>query len=234
MTDVPFTVVANLSSWLLLRGCDAGDEPRSLGDWSSRSWRSSSVKSAFRYRSPSLSLISSKPGFGLSGLIEATTPVVLGFTVQTAYQGWLHWLDRVPATFGGQITNIRTRMSLPGPTIAGDAATIIFYALVYTGYPLFPFQIVADRRDLRSRGRILYLGPAGGAAVLMVVLKFRGTLMPLHENVLTKGGIGWDQAWRPSKFWLLVTLMGCFGAILPGRPAEPGGACVASSNPVRG
>jgi hypothetical protein len=105
-------------------------------------------------------------------------------------------------------------MSLPWPTIAGDAATIIFYALVYTGCLLFPYLIVAHRAGFRSRGRILYFGSAGAAAVLTIILKFHGTLMPLHGNVLMKGGIGWDLAWAPPRFWLLVTFVGCFGAIL--------------------
>jgi hypothetical protein len=214
MTDVPFTAVATASSWLLLRGLRRGGRAEVVAGLAL-------AMAAILIRQIGLAIPIAfavayivKRGFGLWRLIEATIPVVLGFAVQTAYQGWLHWLDRVPATFGGQIANIRSRISLPWPTIAGDAATIIFYALVYTGCLLFPFLIVAHRADFRSRGRILFFGSAGAAAVLTIILKFHGTLMPLHGNVLTKGGIGWDQAWAPSKFWLPVTFVGCFGAIL--------------------
>src|SRR5207249_1314143 len=110
-----------------------------------------------------------KRGLGLGPLVEAITPIVAGFAIQTAYQEWLHWLDRVPAKFGNQIATLRAQLTLPWATIAGDAATIIFYTIVYTGILLLPFLIFADRVS-RSRRRVFYLGAVGAAAVSTMIL----------------------------------------------------------------
>jgi hypothetical protein len=217
MTDVPFTAVATASSWLLVRGLRRTGRAEIIAGLAL-------AMAAILIRQIGLAIpiafafaYLAKRGLGFWRLIEAVIPIVAGAAVQIAYQGWLRWLDRVPATFGNQIETLRTQLSLPWPTIAGDCAKIIFCGLLYTGLLLFPFLIIAHGADLRSRRRNLYLycGGAGAVAVLLtIILKIHGSLMPLHGNVLTKGGVNWYQAPAPSWFWLVVTFCSCFGAIM--------------------
>ena len=214
MTDVPFTAVTTASSWLLVRGIRRGGLAEVAAGLAL-------AMTAILIRQIGLAIpiafgvaYLAMRGLGFWRLVEAIIPVSTGFAVQTAYQGWLHWLDRVPAKFGNQIETLRMRLSLPWATIAGDATTIIFYTLVYTGFLLLPFLIVAHRASGRSRGCIFYFGAAGAAAVLTVTLKIHGTRMPLHPNILTNGGIGWELAPAPGLLWLAVTFLGSFGAIL--------------------
>lgn len=215
MTDVPFTAVATLSSWLLLRGLRRGGRTEIIAGLAL-------AMTAILIRQIGLAIPIAfalayviKRGFGFRRVIEAITPITAGFAVQTAYQGWLHWLDRVPPTFGAQIATIRTQLSLPWPTIIGDAATIFFYFLVYTGFLLLPFLIVVYRADSGRRERIVYLGAAGASAVVTVILAADRVLMPLHGNVLSKAGIGpSDLASSPALFRLLMTFLAFFGAFL--------------------
>jgi Dolichyl-phosphate-mannose-protein mannosyltransferase len=214
MTDVPFTAAATLSSWLLLRGLRRGGRAAIVGGLAL-------AMAAILIRQIGLAIPIAfavayivKRGFGLSRLIEATIPVVLGFAVQTAYQGCLHWLDRIPPNFGKQIETLRTQLTLPWDIITGDAATIMFYIVVYTGFLLLPFLIVAYRAAFRSRERVFFFGAVGAAMALTIILKIYGRRMPLHGNVLTKGGIFWYGAPAPPRLWLLVTFLSCFGAVV--------------------
>jgi 4-amino-4-deoxy-L-arabinose transferase-like glycosyltransferase len=217
MTDVPFTAVATASSWLLLRGLRRGGRAAIVAGLAL-------AMAAVLIRQIGLAIpiafalaYLAKRRLGFWRLIEAAIPVLAGAAVQTAYQGWLRWLDRVPAKFGDQITTLRTQLSSPWPTIAGDCAKIIFCTLLYTGLLLSPFLIIAHSADLRSRQRnpYLYCGGVGAmAALATIILKIHGSLMPLHGNVLTKGGVDWYQAPAPSWFWLLVTFFSCLGAIM--------------------
>jgi hypothetical protein len=119
MTDVPFTAVAPLSSWLLLRGLRRGGRAEIIAGLAL-------AMAAILIRQIGLAIPIAfalayvvKRGLGFRRVIEAIIPVTAGFAVQTAYQGWLHWLDRVPATFGAQVATIRMQLSLPWPTIGG-------------------------------------------------------------------------------------------------------------------
>lgn len=215
MTDVPFTAVATLSSWLLLRGLRRGGRAKIIAGLAL-------AMAAILIRQIGLAIPIAfalayvvKRGLGFRRVTEAIIPVTAGFAVQTAYQGWLHWLDRVPAAFGAQVATIRMQLSLPWPTIVGDASTIFFYVLVYTGFLLLPFLIIVYRADSDSRERIIYFGAAGASAVLTVILAAHRVLMPLHGNVLSKAGIGpSDLAPSPALFRLLITFLACFGAFL--------------------
>jgi hypothetical protein len=215
MTDVPFTAVAMLSSWLLLRGLRRGGRAEIFAGLAL-------AMAAILIRQIGLAIPITfavayvvKRGFGFRRVSEAIIQVMAGFAVQTAYQGWLHWLDRVPPTFGAQIATIRMQLALPWHTIVGDAATIFFYVLVYTGFLLLPFLIVVYRTDSGSRARIIYFGAAGASAVLTVLLAAHRALMPLHGNVLSKAGIGpSDLVSSPALFRLLMTFLACFGAFL--------------------
>jgi 4-amino-4-deoxy-L-arabinose transferase-like glycosyltransferase len=216
MTDVPFTAVATASSWFLVRGLRRGGRAEIVAGLAL-------ATAAILIRQIGLAIpiafafaYITKRGLGFRRLVEAVIPVLVGAAVQTAYQGWLHWLDRVPAKFEDQIASLRTELTLPWFMIAEDSAKIIFYTLVYSGCLLFPFLIIGHGANLRTRQRIpyFYLGAAGAATLLTSILKMHGRLMPLHGNVLTKGGIDWYQAAAPPWFWLLVTFFSCFGAIV--------------------
>ena len=213
MTDVPFTAVATASSWLLLRGLRRSGWPEIVAGLAL-------AMAAILIRQIGLAILIAfaiayvvKRGLGFWRIVEAIILVVAGFAVQAAYQGWLHWLDRVPAKFGNQIATLQTQLALPWATVASDAATIVFYTVVYTGLLLFPFLIAAHRAG--SRSRALYLGAAGLGAVLTMILAAHRALMPLFGNVLAKGGIGpSDLAPAPALLRLLVTFLACFGAVL--------------------
>jgi hypothetical protein len=214
MTDVPFTAVATISSWLLLQGLRRGGRLE-IGAGLAL------AMAAILIRQIGLAIPIAfgvayvvKHGYGFRRMIVGITPVVVGLAIQMTYQGGLHWLGRVPTTFGAQIATIRTQLSSPWSTIGDDAERIIFYALVYTGFLLLPFLIFEHREDSRSRARIIYFGAAGAAAVLTIIMAVNRTIMPLHGNVLGKGGIGWDMAPSPVVFRVLLTFLACFGAFL--------------------
>ena len=106
MTDVPFTAVATLSSWLLLRGLRRGGRAETIAGLAL-------AMTAILIRQIGLAIPIAfalayviKRGFSFRRVIEAIIPVTAGFAVQTAYQGWLHWLDRVPPTFGAQLARL--------------------------------------------------------------------------------------------------------------------------------
>jgi hypothetical protein len=214
MTDVPFTAVATASSWLLLRGLRRERHNEIVAGLAL-------AMAAILIRQIGLAIPIAfaiayvvKFRFSYWRVIEAAIPVAVGFVIQTAYQGWLHWLGRVPTNFGAQIATILTRLSLPWLTIASDAAIITFYALIYTGFLLLPFLIIVCGADSRSRARIIYFATLGAAVMLTLGLVVHRTIMPLHGNVLGKGGIGWDMAPSPALVRLAVTFSACFGAFL--------------------
>jgi hypothetical protein len=72
-------------------------------------------------------------------VIEAISPVTPWFCCSDDVSEMAGLAGSGSAKFQAQIATIRTQLSLPWPTIVGDAATILFYLFVYTRFLLPPF-----------------------------------------------------------------------------------------------
>jgi hypothetical protein len=214
MTDVPFTAVSTVSSWLLLRGLRRQARIEVIAGLGF-------AMTAILIRQIGLAIpiafalaYVAKRGLGVRHLFEAIIPIITGFAVQFTYHGELRLLGRVPATFGSQIDTLLAQLALPFTKITSDAAAIIFYAIIYTGFLLLPFLLLERAADFTSRSRFRYFGEAGAALLLTTILTAFRKLMPLHGNVLTKAGIGWDLAPMPATLRLVLTLFACSGAVM--------------------
>jgi 4-amino-4-deoxy-L-arabinose transferase-like glycosyltransferase len=216
MSDVPFTSIATASSWLLLRALRRDSRLEIAGGLFL-------AAAAILIRQVGLALpLAFAPayivryGFSVRRLLKAMLPITAGFVLQIGFEGWLRWSDRIPAAFGRQINTIQMLLHPVWPSLLGDAATITWYAVVYTGFFLFPF-LVATQRSAPCRGSRISIALLGIATAATVVLFIYGKLMPLHVNILRTGGLGCcdqDPSLAPRYFWVLVTFVGILGALL--------------------
>jgi hypothetical protein len=219
MSDVPFTALATVSSWLLVRGLRRSS-------WTEISAGLALVAVAILIRQIGLALPLAfgaayfvKQRFRARQLLPATLPGAAAFVLQIGYQEWLRWSDRLPTTFGSQIKALWSQLHQPWPSIVFDALKIMSISLIYTGLFLFPFLIAMRRLALHRRIALSIL--MGGIAVAVTAsMAVRKMLMPVHGNIISKAGIGpittygGDPFWAPPHFWLFVTFISVVGAIL--------------------
>jgi hypothetical protein len=217
MTDVPFVAVATASSWLLLRG---------LGRDSGLSIVCGLVLAgvAILIRQVGLAIPFAfapayifRYGMSTRRIFNALLPPALGIGLQIGFEAWLRWSDRVPAAFGRQIHTLLTQLQRPWWIMTDDAVAILTFAFVYTGFFLFAFLIALQRILSSRRSAAPFWLFAGISAATTAALAIWGKLMPLHGNILHRGGLGCcddDSSRGPSSLWILVTFIGVFGAIL--------------------
>ena len=220
MSDVPFTAVATISSWLLLRGLR-----RSSWIELSAGLALAAVAISIRQIGIALPLAFGaaylvKDRFNPRRLLIAVLPGAAAFVLQIGYQEWLRWSDRLPTTFGSQIKTLLSQLHQPWSSILFDALKITSISLIYTGFFLIPWLIAMRPLALRRRRKTFIIGAISIAIAVTVSMAVRKVLMPVHGNILSKAGIGpiiiydGDPFWAPPHFWLFVTFISVLGAIL--------------------
>ena len=177
MTDVPFTAVATASSWLLLRGLRRDS-------WFEMGGGLILAAVAILIRQVGLAIPIAfaasylvKYGFSTRRLTEAMFPVVTGFALQVAYEGWLRWSDRLPANFGKPIDTIRVQLiqlHQGWPSTLGDATRITSSSLVYLGFFLFPFLVAVYQSASPRRALTVLFALNGTAAATTAILTVYG------------------------------------------------------------
>jgi hypothetical protein len=216
MNDVPFVAVATTSSWLLLRGLRRDSLAELLVGLALAAVAILIRQIGLAIPIAFAAAYLAKYGLRVKQLLVAATPVGVGFALQIVYQAWLRFSNRLPPTFGKQTEVIWTQLHQGLSTLLGNATTIVCYSIVYLGLFLFPFLIVvykplSARRDIKTLLLLILI-----SAAITMSLAAIGRLMPLHGNVLTKGGIG-DADFTieaPSIFWEGATFLGVYGGIL--------------------
>jgi hypothetical protein len=220
MSDVPFAAIATAASWLLLRGLHRDSCLEIVGGLAL-------AGVAILIRQVGLALpfafaaaYAVRYGLSIRRLLGAMLPVSAGFALQMGFEAWLRQSHRLPVNFGSQIDTLQMQLHQTWPFILGDATKITFYAFIYTGFFLFSF-LIATHAWSSDRSSYSLLPVFGGIAVATTaVLAVCMKLMPLHGNILNKGGLGCCDPWggdpsrAPSYFWISVTFIGVMGAIL--------------------
>jgi 4-amino-4-deoxy-L-arabinose transferase-like glycosyltransferase len=212
MSDVPFVATATVASWLLLRGLRRASSIELIGGLTL-------VAVAVLIRPVGLALPFAfafayilKYGPQIRRLLESILLVGAGLALQIGFERWLRWSDRLPVMFGNQVHQLQSQLHLPWSLILSEAITITSYSFIYAGVFLFAFLIATHR--IPRRMPVIVTGIVAATTSAMAMW---GELMPLHGNILHKGGLGCcvdrvSQA--PSYFWMLVTFIGVFGSIL--------------------
>jgi 4-amino-4-deoxy-L-arabinose transferase-like glycosyltransferase len=214
MTDVPFAAFAAISSWLLLRGLrrDAWTEMTAGLLFAGLAILIRQVGLAIPIAFSAAYL--AKYGFRPRRVFAAILTVSAALALQFAYGAWLRWTNHLFSGFGRQITTTYIQLQKPLHDILADAVTITSYSFVYAGLFLFAFLIACPRFNRVRQGVLPLSVLAVTSGLLTVVLSRWGKLMPMHGNILTHAGIGWDPITGPIAFWAAVTFVGVSGAIL--------------------
>jgi 4-amino-4-deoxy-L-arabinose transferase-like glycosyltransferase len=230
MTDVPFSAFAALSSWLLLRGLRRDEWTQiAVGLFFS------SVAILIRQVGLAIPVAFSAAYLAMHCLqarriVAATLIGSGGLALQFAYQGWLRGSNHLPSHFGQTITTLLIQLQRPLIDILSDVIVITAYAFVYAGLFLFAFLIIASPIFEKGRHKLALLAVLAIAGVVTAILSTWGKLMPMHGNILTQAGIGWDPIKGPVPFWTGVTFLGLFGAILLIATLQRGFTCILSVN----
>jgi hypothetical protein len=215
MSDVPFAAFAAGSSWLIVRGIRNNRLASTLLGLGL-------ALAALLIRQVAFALLIA---FGVAWLIQhsgssrakhlgiAALPCICGLAVQFGYQTWLTSSGNLPAKFGNQILTLLTQLRLPWHIVLWDAGAITAVFLAYLGLFLSPFLLAHRPIQGSPRQRLNQIAVAGGGLIIMAFLSARGKLMPLHGNVLSKGGIGPDVPAAPDAMWLAATFVALCGAL---------------------
>jgi hypothetical protein len=217
MSDVPFAAIATAASYLLLRGLRRDSCLEIVGGLALAGVailiRQIGLALPFAFAAAYIL----RYGLSIRRVLQATLPISAGLALQIGFEAWLRWSDRLPATYGRQIHTLQMQLHHAWPSVFGDAMTILFFAFLYTGLFLFPL-LIATNGMYRSRGSAaLLLIVTGMSAITTAAMAGWVKLMPLHGNILHKGGLGCcddDSSQAPSYFWMLITFFSVLGAIL--------------------
>jgi hypothetical protein len=213
MTDVPFTAAAVASSWLLLRGLRRGRRVEIIAGVAL-------AMAAILIRQIGLAIPIAfaiayvvKRGLRIRRLIEAIIPVVRGFRCSSGVPRLVALARSRSAKFWISNSDSSDSTNL---ALGHDRWRCLDDHLLHNRLhrpPVASFLIAVYLTNIRARGPVFYFGAAGAGAILTLSLAARRVAMPLHGNVLGKGGIGWDMAPSPPLFRVFLTFLACSGAL---------------------